>query len=414
MNRVMSVSQLARYLKGVFDDEELLHDVTLNGEVTDISYSDRHTFLVIAEGVYSVRCVHFSSRDNIEKGARVSLRGSVDFYDKKSAVSFTYDRFTLQGVGDKNARLAENKQKLAELGYFENRPTLPRYIADVVAITSQDGAAIRDFIRVVHDKNPFVSIRVYPVKVQGEGAAVQMTEAVKRLQCERTDAIVLCRGGGSDDDLDSFNDFELAKAVALSHIPVISAVGHEINYSLCDYCAGTRAGTPSIAGEIVNAHAGMITSDIAYLTERMRVAVADISERCSMRIARLGNSAVKAATLRVMRERATTEYLIRRGMYKLKDKLAAKRTRLEMTAKELKINNQKKYTARRAATEKLMAMFFALDPHRIIKIGYAAVAKSGMRVMNAAELGAGDSVKLIFADGSATAEITDVCIEKTR
>ncbi|MDE6401596.1 MAG: exodeoxyribonuclease VII large subunit, partial [Clostridiales bacterium] len=258
MNRVMTVAQLSAYLRGVFDDEELLHDVTLTGEVTEVSYSDRHTFITLAEGAYSVRCVHFSSRDKIEKGARVALRGSVSFYDKRNSVSFSYVEFFLQGVGDKNARLNELKEKLAALGYFEDRPQLPKYIVNVVVITSPDGAAIRDFMRVVYDKNPFVKISVYPVKVQGDGAAAQMTQAITRLQSYKTDVIALCRGGGSDEDLDCFNDEKLATAVALSKIPIISAVGHEINYSLCDFCAGTRAGTPSIAGEIVNSRASRI------------------------------------------------------------------------------------------------------------------------------------------------------------
>ena len=146
MNRAMTVAQLSAYLRGVFDDEELLHDVTLTGEVTEVSYSDRHTFITLAEGAYSVRCVHFSARDKIEKGARVALRGSVSFYDKRNSVSFNYSEFFLQGVGDKNARLNELKEKLCALGYFENRPQLPRYIVNVVAVTSPDGAAIRDFL----------------------------------------------------------------------------------------------------------------------------------------------------------------------------------------------------------------------------------------------------------------------------
>ena len=158
MNRTMSVAQLSGYLKGMFDDEELLHDVTLTGEVAEVTYSDRHTFLVLADGDCSVRCVHFSARDNIEKGMRVALRGSVGFYGRRNTVSFVYSEFFMQGVGDKNARLAELKRKLGSLGYFENRPQLPKYLTDVTVITSPDGAAIRDFIRVVHGKNPFARI----------------------------------------------------------------------------------------------------------------------------------------------------------------------------------------------------------------------------------------------------------------
>ena len=407
MNRTMSVSQLSRYLKGVFDDEELLHDVTLTGEVTDVSYSDRHTFLVLADGIFSVRCVHFGSRDNIEKGAFVALTGSVSFYDKRNSVSFTYSQFSLRGVGDKNAKLAALKQKLFELGYFENRPQLPKYVTDVVVVTSPDGAAIRDFIRVVHDKSPFVGIRVYPVKVQGEGAAAQMKEAIKRLQAERTDAIVLCRGGGSDEDLDTFNDEELASAVALSCVPVISAVGHEINYSLCDFCAGTRAGTPSIAGEIVNAHALAVTNDLVELTERMRNALYTRYGYLSDKVGRLGRATVMSVSERVMGEFGRLESIMGRGMYSVRRRLYDKKSRLDVGATRLKNAVRIRFTARRAETDKLTALLNALDPHRIIKVGYAAVLKRGARVMSAATLREGDEVKLVFADGTASARIVN-------
>lgn len=408
MNRTMSVSQLARYLKGVFDDEELLHDVTLTGEVTDISYSDKHTFLVLADGAFSVRCVHFASRDNIEKGAFVALTGSVAFYDKRNTVSFTYSRFSLQGVGDKNAALAALKEKLFKLGYFENRPQLPPYITDVVAVTSPDGAAIRDFIRVVHDKNPFVSIRVFPVKVQGEGAAVQMSDAIVRLQNERTDAIVLCRGGGSDEDLDSFNDERLATAVALSRIPVISAVGHEINYSLCDYCAGTRAGTPSIAGEIVNARASAVTDDLNYFSERLRTALLYRYSLATEKLARLGRATVMSVSGRVSGSLGKLESFSKRGIYAVRRRLDDRRSALAVNAERLKSALRMRYTAKRVKIDKLSALLSALDPHRIIKIGYAAVLRRDKRVMNVADLSTGDEIKLVFADGNAAARIIEI------
>lgn len=407
MNRSMSVSQLAKYLKGVFEDEELLHDVTLTGEVTDISYSDRHTFLVLAEGMYSVRCVHFLSRDGIEKGMRVSLKGSVNFYDKRNSVSFSYDEFYLQGIGDKNLKLDELKRKLCSLGYFENRPALPEYIVRVVAVTSPDGAAIRDFIRVVHDKNPFVDIKVYPVKVQGEGAAAQMAEAFTRLSDCGADAIVLCRGGGSDEDLDSFNDERLATAVALSKIPVISAVGHEINYTLCDFCAGTRAGTPSIAGEIVNMHAGKIADDIVSLGARLRYALAERYDREVKRLGRLGSSTMIAVSARVAGGYDKLGATVLRGMYAIKRKTEDRRAEIAVAAHRMRSSVDSRFADYRARSDKLGSMLGALNPHRIIKIGYAAVLRGGNRIKTAAELKRGDGIKLVFADGVATAEIKE-------
>lgn len=408
MKREMTVSQLSAYLKGVFDDEELLHDVTLIGEVADISYSDKHTYLVLADGAYSVRCVHFFARDKIEKGMRVALGGSVGFYDKRSTVSFIYNEFFLNGQGDKNVKLDAVRKKLRELGYFENRPQLPKYIVDVTVVTSPDGAAVRDFMRVVYDKNPFVRIKVYPVKVQGEQAAAQMTTAINGLQARRTDAIVLCRGGGSDEDLDCFNDEKLATAVALSNIPVISAVGHEINYSLCDYCAGTRAGTPSIAGEIVNAHASRIKTDIR---DAMYTILAHVSERYQSRmrkIARLGVATTNAVSKRINAGFGAVRLSASRGVYALNRKLGAKAVRLDQATTRLRSGVANKLSDSRAQYEKLNALLSALDPHRIIKVGYAAVLRERRRVASAAELRAGDAVSIVFGDGSATAVVKEI------
>ncbi|MCH5154858.1 MAG: exodeoxyribonuclease VII large subunit [Clostridiales bacterium] len=408
MNRQMTVTQLSRYIKGVFEDEELLHDITLSGEVADISYSDKHTFLVLSDGEFSVRCVHFMSRDIIEKGAFVALRGSVNFYEKRSSVSFTYSEFFLQGVGDKNTKLLELKQKLDGLGYFTDRPQLPKYIVRVVAVTSPDGAAIRDFMRVVHDKNPFVTIEVFPVKVQGEGAATRMANAVKKLQSHNTDAIVLCRGGGSDEDLDAFNDENLAVAVATSRIPVISAVGHEIDYTLCDFCAGTRAGTPSIAGDIVNEHAGAILADLFAYTNAIRMLAESKIQKSVLKLNRLGKATTYAASTRISKQYGALRVTASKMSHDISTRLTSAERGAKDTAAKLMSALTAKYTLAREKTDKLTALLGALDPHRIIKIGYAAVLKKGMRVSGISGLKVNDEVNLVFADGAVSARITDV------
>ncbi len=408
MNREMTVAKLALYLKGVFDDEELLHDVTLVGEVSDISYSDKHTFLVLSEGDYSIRCVHFASRDAIEKGEMLKLKGSVGFYAARGTVSFSYSEFCRYGDGEKNANLAAIKQRLHDAGYFENRPKLPKYITDVVAVTSPDGAAIRDFVRVVHDKAPFVKIHVYPVKVQGADAARGIASAIKNIQKIKTDAIVICRGGGSDEDLGTFNDEELATAVALSLIPVISAVGHEIDYTLCDFCAGTRAGTPSIAGEIVNSHATALPHDIktalvnAYLTLEERLKNKRLSaERVCLAIAHSAHD-------RICRSRHFIETALLHGYYALNLKFSASYGSVIAAAARLKYSASRMLDIKRGEAEKLKTVLSAVDPRRIIKSGFAAVSAGNRRVTSAKTLKCSDEVQLMFLDGTATAIVKSV------
>lgn len=406
MNRTMTVAQLSDYLKCVFDDEELLHDVTLSGEVSEVSYSDRHTFVVLADGDCSIRCVHFSSRDRLEKGLRVALRGSVRFYGKRNSVSFAYEEFYLCGEGAKNARLNELKGRLAARGYFENRPKLPDYILSVAAVTSPDGAAIRDLIRVVSDSAPFVKIKVFPVKVQGEGAAAQMTAAIRALGGSKVDAIALCRGGGSDEDLDAFNDEALATAVAESDIPVISAVGHEVDYTLCDFCAGTRAGTPSIAGAIIASRAVALKNDIIQAAERCRAALSAKYERRMAEVKYLATEVAHAAATGAERYRRSIESLSRRAAFAAERKLASRKEPLISTARRLGTAAQSAIAKKRMRLDKLTALVGALDPKKLIDGGYAAVYRSGSPVRSVGALAAGDEIKLVFADGSATAEVT--------
>lgn len=404
MTRCMTVSQLASYLKGVFDDEELLHDVKLSGEVVDVSFSDKHTFIVLADGDFSVKCMHFAARDPLEKGMRVELVGSVRFYDKRSSVGFSYVSYELCGAGLKNAELAKLKESLQARGLFENRPQLPKYIFDVVALTSPDGAAIRDLLRVVHDRCPFIRVRVCPVKVQGDGAAQKMADAVKKLQREKTDAIVLCRGGGSDEDLGCFNDGDLAVAVAESKIPVISAVGHEIDYTLCDYCAGTRAGTPSIAGQIIAAHGTAFLNDLYSLATAARAALdKKLSER-SARLARLGLRLSASAELNNSEKIRQVHLASTRAYYAVSKRYMLDKNRLTEVAKAPLAALQRRYESKCRRVEKLTAVLNALDPNRI-RSGYAAVVKAGKRVESVSELCSGDKVSLRFADGAATAVV---------
>ena len=405
MNRVMTVAQLSSYLKGVFDDEELLHDVTLSGEVAEVSYSDKHTFLTLAEGDISVRCVHFSARDKIQKGEKLALKGSVRFYGKRGTVTFAYTEYFVQGEGAKNAKLAALKEKLQTLGYFENRPTLPKYIVSVAVITSPDGAAIRDLIHVVRSKNPFVTIKVYPVKVQGEGAPEQMARAVTSLQSYAVDAIVLCRGGGSDEDLDSFNDERLATAVALSRIPIISAVGHQVDYTLCDFCAGTRAGTPSIAGEIINERASALIADIydcLYACFETASARLDGGKRALNGLIEKFSYALDVKTAKAARELDSASWC---GYYAARRKTERAESELSELISRLHVAAENNLNSKRIECDKLQATLSALDPHRIIKTGYAAVLADKTSVKSAAQLKKGDTVELVFADGTAIAVI---------
>lgn len=403
----MTVKQLSAYLKGVFDDEELLHDVTLSGEVFEVSYSDKHTYVTLTEGDASIRCVHFASRDNLNKGMRVALRGSVRFYDRRTSISFSYSEYFTCGDGEKNAAFNALKQKLKDLGYFENRPKLPKYILNVAVLTSKDGAAVRDFIRVVRDGCRLVNIGVCPVKVQGDGAAAGIVSELSKLQDGGYDVIVLCRGGGSDEDLDCFNDEALAVAVARSKVPIVSAVGHEVDNTLCDFCAGTRAGTPSIAGQIIAMHGQALENDLKDAVSRAFSAVKAKYYRARASLELLGSRLTKSANAVALSARRTVENRIMSARYAIRKKLDKKAFAVNDNAVRLRTAVNNGFGAKRARFDKLSAVLDALDPQKL-RERYAEIYRDGKSIKRVEALRVGDSVEIVFADGRATATVNKI------
>ncbi len=217
---------------------------------------------------------------------------------------------------------------------------------------------------------------------------------------------MLCRGGGSDEDLDAFNDETLATAVAESRLPVISAVGHEVDYTLCDCCAGTRAGTPSIAGGIIAERAVALVDDIVLAAQRCRAALSAKYERRRTEVRYLATEVAHAAATGAERYRRSIESLSRRAAFAAERKLAAGKEPLMYTARRLGSAAQAMTAKKRLRLDKLSALVGALDPHKLIDGGYAAVYSGGRPVRSVKALAAGDEIKLVFADGTATAKVS--------
>lgn len=242
MQSKLSVSQLNNYIKGVFDDELILKNITVFGEVSEITVSAGNAFFTLRDDSSLLRCVRFGGGFTPKSGDTVLAIGSVEYYAKGGRVTFRAREIKPYGEGEIARALAELKTKLESEGLFANRPVLPKFIKKIAVVTSTEGAVIHDMTSILK-RCPYLDVMVYPVRVQGEGSETDVAGAVTRASTERNgcDAIILARGGGSEADLAAFNTEVSARAVAGSAKPVVSAIGHETNYTLCDFCAGIRA-----------------------------------------------------------------------------------------------------------------------------------------------------------------------------
>ena len=257
---VLTVSQFNYYLKSIFESDENLSTVFLVGEISNLSnhYKSGHIYFSLKDDTSLLRAVMFSSfarnvRFNLENGMKVLIRGHVGIYESTGQYQVYVEDIKPEGIGELNLAFEQLKDKLSKEGLFdiEKKKPLPRIPQRIGIVTSKSGAAIRDIENVISRRFPLATLIVCNTLVQGEEAPMQICEAIKRFnKLKACDVLIVGRGGGSIEDLWAFNDESVARAVFNSKIPIISAVGHETDFTICDFVADLRAPTPSAAAEL--------------------------------------------------------------------------------------------------------------------------------------------------------------------
>lgn len=259
MERVASVSQINTYLKNVMDSDEILRSIWIRGEISNfkLHYSG-HMYLSLKDEFSNIRAVMFkgagaSLRFTPENGMSVLAYGRISVYERDGQYQLYIEQMKPEGAGDLHTAFEQLKEKLQKEGLFDEqrKKPLPKYPDCIGVITSATGAAVRDILNILSRRYPAASVKLLPVPVQGAGAAAQIAAAIEYFNKKPlADVLIVGRGGGSIEDLWAFNEETTVRAVAASRIPVISAVGHETDFTICDFAADLRAPTPSAAAEL--------------------------------------------------------------------------------------------------------------------------------------------------------------------
>jgi exodeoxyribonuclease VII large subunit len=343
----------------------------------------------------SVRAVMFKSQASYlkflpEEGMKVICRASVSIYEKDGQYQLYVGDMQPDGAGSILVAFEQLKTKLAAEGLFDKslKKPLPKFPKKIAVITSNTGAAVHDMINVLSRRFPLATLIMCPVSVQGENAPPQMIKAIQDV-CEFTDAdiIIIGRGGGSQEDLWCFNDEQLARTVAAATVPVISAVGHETDFTICDFAADFRAPTPSAAAEIAVPDINEISSKILQYESRMNIAVNSRIKNLTERIKFLTQSFESKS----ITELTEHNYLRLDGLF----------ARLSNAYGELNHKSSEKYTS-------LLAKLDALDPIKILKRGYAVAEINGNTVSSVNDINEFDQIKLKLYDGSAKCQILEI------
>lgn len=388
MQKKLTVSQLNAYIRGVFDDEFVLHDVTVCGEVFEFKRMGARTFITLKEGECTLPCVSFRAVDDGLLGKNVESVGTVNFYEKTGRVSFLIDEITPSGDGKILLDLAKLRESLRVEGLFDNRLELPSEISKVAVITSEHGAVLHDIASVVRSKGVSLAICVYDVRVQGRESASEISTAIDDLNAGKLgiDAIIIARGGGSATDLAAYNTEEVARAVARSKIPIISAVGHETDYTLCDLCASVRAGTPSIAADIVAYSAYQKTERIRNLSKAICAGIEKKFAVCRNRVISRGMGIIDYSESKISSQSHRIVYDATQIARKAENILSAREDRLKFIA----------------------AMLDKVNPLKVLSQGYSKLVMDGREITSSKMLKTGDDIKIIMRDGKVKAKVGEV------
>ena len=286
--KIFSVSNINKYIKMVFDKDPFLSYVAIKGEITNFkAHSSGHLYFTLKDETSTIKCVMFKSAAQglnikLQDGAAVVVMGSVSVYDVGGTYQVYVKSITLDGVGELFAKYEELKKKLEAEGLFSptNKKSIPFMPKRVGVITSPTGAVIRDIINVSTRRFSKPNILLFPAAVQGDMVASTVISGLRYFnKTNQVDVIIIARGGGSFEDLFGFNDEALAREIFASKIPVVSAVGHETDFTICDFVSDLRAPTPSAAAELVYPSEMEITSKLDTLNLRLKSSILNILQR---------------------------------------------------------------------------------------------------------------------------------------
>ena len=379
-----------------------LNKIILSGEISGWrQYPSGHAYFILKDEAAQISCVMFASSlqsvvakigDVLKDGAKVELFGAVGVYANRGNYQFVARSARLVGVGDLMRRYLELKEKLAAEGLFDASrkrplPFMPRRIG---IVTSEAGAVIHDMCTVLTRRFPALEIRLFPSLVQGAEAPATLVGGIayfNTLEDWRADVLIVARGGGSFEDLFCFNDESLVRAVSASKIPTISAVGHETDYTLCDFAADRRAGTPSIAAEIAVPVLAELSETLFSHGARLAGALRGRGEWFAQRLDQLSDSMGAA---------------LKMALARMENRLARLEPRLEPALAICLQRAEARLATARAKLE-------TLSPYAVLERGYSLTTKAdGSVVRDASTLAVGDFVKTRFAKGEVKSSVTEI------
>lgn len=393
MKPILSVSELTRIIKNMFDSNEILGQVYVRGEISNFKHHiSGHMYFTLKDQSSQLKCVMFKNNNRLlpftpENGMKVILFGYVSIYIRGGKYQLYVEDIEPDGIGSLHLAFEKLKKDLDKEGLFDDKqkkpiPLIPKKIG---IITSLNGAAIKDLLTVIKRRYPNVNILIVPVLVQGKKAANQICTALEILnKLEDIDVIIVSRGGGSLEELWTFNEEKVARAIYDSQIPVISAVGHETDYTIADFVADKRAPTPSAAGELVVPEKELIKEYINQI--KIRLVNAAIS---NINIRRQEIEYIKSSTIFNQTERFLDNH----------------RLNLDRFLKTMEKETYVKFDTSKQYFKNLVDKLEVLNPLKVLKRGYSISTIDDKVIKNSTDVKPKQKIKVLLHNGSLICQV---------
>ncbi|MBB6216631.1 exodeoxyribonuclease VII large subunit [Anaerosolibacter carboniphilus] len=400
--RALSVSELNKYIKRIIGSDPILNNIHLKGEVSNFKiHSSGHAYFSLKDDKSKINCIMF--RDDVSKvkyriteGLNVIVKGYVSTYERDGLYQLYVHEIEPEGLGSLYLALQQLKEKLEEEGLFDRmyKKNIPSFPKKIAVITSLTGAAIRDILSIIQRRNPTIHVVIIPVTVQGEAAGAEISHAIGMVNHrDDIDVIILGRGGGSIEELWAFNEEVVARSIFSSQIPIISAVGHETDYTISDLVADLRAPTPSAAAELAVPMYRDIKNHLDMYMQYMHISL---------------NKFLKEK--RSCLEKCDELQLERR----LRNKLREEKQHLDITFSNLQIQSKRMIDKSRSALTGYGHKLDVLNPFATLRRGYSiTLDHSNRKVITSIEkIKVGDDINIMLTNGEVLCKVTDVVREE--
>ena len=395
MKTIYSVGQVNRYVRNMFTQDYILKKIYVKGEVSNCKYHPSgHIYFSLKDETGLLSCVMFAGQRRglafrMKDGDRVVVGGAVDVYERDGRYQMYAREITLEGAGALYEKFLALKAELEEMGMFapEYKQPIPRFIQKLGVVTAPSGAAVQDIRNISLRRNPYLQIILYPALVQGDGAADSIVQGIRMLDGAGVDTIIVGRGGGSIEDLWAFNEEKVARAIFECRTPIISAVGHETDFTIADFVADLRAPTPSAAAELVVDDFAQVMHTLDNYRERFR---RDMRERIEYQKVRLEQYKLRLKYL-------SPESRLRDNRQILADYDDALRSAMK--------NKLQQYRHRLGI---YLERYQGMSPLAKLNQGYSFVAdQDGRGITSVEQVKPGDRVEISVTDGVIRAEVFD-------